>query len=93
MLQQEKPDDYVVATGECHSVRELAEAAFAWHGLDWRDHVVVDPELYRPAEVHALRGDASRARGRLGWAPKTTFRQLVEEMAAVDDARVAREVM
>lgn len=91
MLQQDEPDDYVVATGETRSVRDFVEAAFAWHGLDWRDHVVVDPDLYRPAEVEALCGDASKV-ARLGWSPRTTFRQLVEEMAAADDALVAREV-
>jgi GDPmannose 4,6-dehydratase len=84
MLQQERPDDFVVATGETHSVEEFAEAAFSAAGLDWRQYVVVDPSLYRPAEIHLLLGDASRARRELGWNCKTTFRQLVHEMLAAD---------
>src|SRR5881394_460849 len=67
MLQQEKPDDYVIATGETHSVREFLEVAFDCAGLDWRKHVEIDPRYYRPAEVDVLIGDASKARGKLGW--------------------------
>jgi GDPmannose 4,6-dehydratase len=84
MLQAPKPDDYVVATGETHSVREFCEAAFAEANLDYRDHVVVDERFYRPAEVDLLIGDASKAKRVLGWEPKTTFRDLVREMVRED---------
>lgn len=84
MLQQEKPDDFVIATGETHSVREFVEVAFDRVGLDWRQYVIEDPKFYRPAEVHALRGDPSRAKDVLGWEPRTTFRQLVELMVDAD---------
>jgi GDPmannose 4,6-dehydratase len=84
MLQQSSPDDYVIATGETHSVRELCEIAFARAGLDWRDHVVVDAAHVRPAEVDLLIGDASKARRRLGWAPKVSFKELVEMMVDAD---------
>jgi GDPmannose 4,6-dehydratase len=84
MLQQDRPDDYVVATGESHSVEEFAEIAFSEAGLDWHDHVVVDPTLYRPSEVHVLLGEAAKARRELGWTSKTSFRGLVSEMLAAD---------
>jgi GDPmannose 4,6-dehydratase len=84
MLQQPVPDDYVVATGETHSVRELVEIAFERVGIDWQRHVVVDPKLVRPAEVDRLQGDASKARDRLGWKPRVTFRELVERMVDAD---------
>ncbi len=84
MLQQETPSDYVIATGETHSVRELVEVAFSYLGLDWRDHVVVDPALYRPAEIHELRGDASKARKELGWEASVGFRELVRMMVDAD---------
>lgn len=84
MLQQPEPDDYIIATGETHSVREFAELAFAHVGLDYRDYVVSDPALYRPAEVSLLLGDASKARERLGWQPRTTFKELVREMVEYD---------
>ncbi len=84
MLQQPEPDDYVVATGETHSVREFAELAFKFAGMDYKDHVVVDPELYRPAEVNLLLGDASKARQALGWMYKTSFQDLVREMVETD---------
>ncbi len=84
MLQQREPDDYVVATGETHSVKEFAEAAFAHVGLDWRDYVRTDSRFYRPAEVHLLQGDASKAREKLGWRPRTSFRELVAEMVEAD---------
>ena len=86
MLQQAKADDYVVATGEAHTVRELCEIAFAHAGLDWDKHVVVDPAFVRPAEVDLLIGDASKARTVLGWSSKHTFRQLVELMVDADRA-------
>ncbi len=80
MLQQPEPDDYVVATGETHSVREFADLAFRCVGLDYAQYVVVDENLYRPAEVNVLLGDASKARERLGWRHTIGFRQLVHEM-------------
>jgi GDPmannose 4,6-dehydratase len=80
MLQQDEPDDYVIATGETHSVREFCERAFAHVGLDYRDHVEIDPRYYRPAEVDLLQGDASKARRQLGWVPRVTFGGLVAGM-------------
>jgi GDPmannose 4,6-dehydratase len=80
----------VIATGEMHSVRELCEVAFRAVGLDYRDYVGTDPEYVRPAEVDALCGDASKARAKLGWKPRTTFKQLVELMAEAD-LRLATE--
>jgi GDPmannose 4,6-dehydratase len=84
MLQQDAPDDYVVGTGETHSVAELAEAAFARAGLDWRKHVVVDRALIRPAEVDFLVADATKARTKLGWAPTVSFEGLVAMMVDAD---------
>ena len=92
MLQQDKPDDYVVATGMKHSVRELVELAFSHVGLDWREHVEIDPKLFRPAEVNTLRGDASKARRVLGWAPTVTFAELIRMMVDADLERVRREL-
>jgi GDPmannose 4,6-dehydratase len=88
MLQQDVPGDYVVASGEEHSVREFAEIAFEQVGLDWERHVVQDPRFIRPAEVDHLVGDASRAREQLGWAPKTSFQELVETMVSADVERL-----
>ena len=88
MLQQPQPDDYVIATGEVHSVREFAARAFACVGLNWKDYVVVDPQFMRPADVELLVGDASKARRVLGWKPKITFEQLVEMMVEADLKRV-----
>jgi GDPmannose 4,6-dehydratase len=90
MLQQDKPDDYVIATGQTHSVRELAEAAFGEVDLDWSKYVAQDPGLVRPAEVDLLIGDAGKARRRLGWAPKVGFRELVRMMVAADLERLRR---
>jgi GDPmannose 4,6-dehydratase len=84
MLQQDQPDDYVIATGEMHTVRELVETAFGLAGLDWHAHVGVDPRYYRPTEVDELCGDASKARDRLGWQARTTFRDLVRLMLEHD---------
>lgn len=84
MLQQPEPDDYVIATGKMHSVREFAETAFALVALDWREYVEVDPRYLRPAEVDELCGDASKAAQRLGWRPRTSFRELVRIMLAAD---------
>ena len=92
MLQRPEPGDYVVATGETHSVREFCETAFAVAGLDWREHVVVDPAHYRPAEVDLLVGDASRAHAELGWEPTVGFRELVRLMVEADLALVADEL-
>ncbi len=91
MLQQDKPDDYVVATGEKHSVRELVETAFSYVGLDWREYVKIDPKLIRPAEVCTLRGDASKARRVLGWQPEVSFTGLVQMMVDSDLETVRRE--
>jgi GDPmannose 4,6-dehydratase len=84
MLQQDQPDDYVVATGETHSVREFLEESFAFVGLDWKKHVVHDPRYLRPAEVDLLIGDATKAQKQLGWKPKTTFKELVKLMVEAD---------
>ena len=92
MLQQEGPDDYVVATGEKHSVRELVEVAFSHVGLDWQDHVEVDPAFFRPAEVNTLRGDATKARSVLGWEPEVSFARLIRMMVDADFERVRREL-
>jgi GDPmannose 4,6-dehydratase len=87
MLQQPSPDDYVIGTGETHSVRELCELAFARVGLDWRKYVVQDERFMRPAEVDLLVADSAKARARLGWTPTVDFRQLVEMMVDADLAR------
>jgi len=92
MLQQDKPDDYVVATGVKHSVRELAELAFSHVGLDWRKYVVLDPKQIRPAEIYALRGDASKARRVLQWEPRVSFTELVHMMVDADMERVQCEL-
>jgi GDPmannose 4,6-dehydratase len=84
MLQQDKGDDYVVATNETHSVREFLELAFAHAGLDWRQHVEIDPRYYRPAEVELLIGDYSKAKRQLGWEPKTRFCDLAKLMVDAD---------
>ena len=90
MLQQNQPDDYVIATGESHSVRELVEVAFEHAGLDWKKHVRLDPKFLRPAEVDHLIGDASKARAALGWRPEVDFTALVRMMVDGDLARLAR---
>jgi GDPmannose 4,6-dehydratase len=84
MLQQDEPDDYVIATGEQHSVREFVEEVFSLLDLDCREHVVIDPKYFRPAEVESLLGDASKARRALGWAPRTSFKELVRLMVEAD---------
>jgi GDPmannose 4,6-dehydratase len=88
MLQQEKPDDYVIATGVQWTIRQLAELAFGLVGLDWQDHVEVDKAYFRPAEVPDLRGDPAKARATLGWRPKITFPDMIREMLQVDLAAV-----
>jgi len=84
MLQQDQPDDYVVATGESHSVREFLDEVFGYLDLDWREYVEIDPRYFRPTEVDVLQGDASKARTKLGWEPKVTFRQLARMMTEAD---------
>src|SRR6202790_3928692 len=89
MLQRESPEDYVIATGISHSVRDLIEIAFSRVGLDWQKHVRVDPALLRPAEVDHLLGDASKARTELGWTPVVSFKQLIEMMVDEDLKRLS----
>jgi GDPmannose 4,6-dehydratase len=91
MLQQERADDYVIATGEAHTVRELVEVAFAHAGLDWRAHVTVDPRFIRPAEVDLLIGDAAKARTVLGWTPDVDFATLVRMMVDADLERLRKD--
>src|SRR5712691_3709182 len=90
MLQQPEPDDFVIATGETHAVREFCELAFGKVGLDYQDYVKTDEQFYRPAEVDLLMGDAAKARRVLGWQPDHTFQQLVDEMVKADLAAATR---
>jgi GDPmannose 4,6-dehydratase len=92
MLQQDHADDYVIATGISHSVRELVETAFGHVGLDWNKHVKLDPKLVRPAEVEHLIGDNSKARQALGWLPTVDFTALVKMMVDADLTRVRNEL-
>ncbi len=91
MVQQDAPEDYVIATGEVFSVRELVELAFGHVGLDWKDYVKIDERLYRPAEVYELRGDFSKARKRLGWEPTVSSRELIRMMVAAEMALLKRQ--
>jgi GDPmannose 4,6-dehydratase len=91
MLQQEKPQDYVVATGVAHSVRQLSEIAFAHLGMDYRHYVETDPAFLRPAEVHHLLGDSSKVRRELGWYPKVSFQDLVTMMVDEDIERLKQD--
>jgi len=91
MLQQHDPDDYVVATGESHSVRDLLDEAFGYLNLDWHDHVEVDPRYFRPTEVNVLQGDNTKARNLLGWRPRVGFRELVRMMVDADTRLAERE--
>jgi len=91
MLQEDEPDDFVLATGESHSVSEFLEEAFGYVDLDWREHVKIDPRYYRPAEVDALQGDASKARRILGWKPQVSFIDLVHMMVDADMELARRE--
>lgn len=84
MLQQDAPDDYVVASQKTHSVREMCEVAFSHAGLNWQDHVVEDPAFFRPAEVHLLLGDCAKARAQLGWEPEVSFEGLIKMMVDAD---------
>jgi GDPmannose 4,6-dehydratase len=92
MLQQDKPDDYVVATGETHSVREFAELAFSHVGLNWKDYVEIDPRYFRPAEVELLLGDSTKARKTLKWEPKVTFTELTKMMVDSDMADLTAKI-
>ena len=84
MLQQPAPEDYVIATGKQHSVREVAQVAFGHLGLEYQEHIRVDAQFFRPADIHTLRGDATKARTQLGWAPKVQFEDLIREMVEED---------
>jgi GDPmannose 4,6-dehydratase len=84
MLQQPEPDDYVIATNETHTIRECLEVAFGRVGLDWQKYVEIDPRYYRPAEVELLIGDYSKAQRKMGWEPKTKFKDLIELMVDAD---------
>ena len=84
MLQQDQPDDYVIATGETHSIREFLDVAFEHVKLDWKKYVEIDPRYFRPAEVDLLIGDADKARKQLGWEAKTKFKDLVKLMVDAD---------
>jgi GDPmannose 4,6-dehydratase len=92
MLQQDKPEDFVVGTGETHSIEEFVQIAFARVGLDWRKYVVVDPQFYRPAEVDLLQADPSKIRDSLGWEPEVNFEQLVHMMVDADLAQLRGQV-
>ncbi len=92
MLQQDKPDDYVIATGETHSVKEFLELAFARVGLNWKDYVVIDPKFLRPAEVDLLLGDPTKAKTQLGWNPEVTFEGLINMMVDADMERIRRQL-
>jgi len=91
MLQQDEPDDFVIGTGETHSVREFLELSFGVAGLDWREHVKIDPKYFRPAEVDVLLADPTKAREKLGWRPKVGFEELVRRMVTSDLELAARE--
>ena len=93
MLQQDTPDDYVVATGETHSVRDFLEIAFGHVGLNFEDYVVIDPEFIRPAEVELLLGNPAKARDNLGWKPEVSFEQLVTRMVEADMDRQAGKIV
>ena len=84
MLQQEEPEDFVIATGETHSVQEFVEKTFAAAGLDWEEYVEISEEFYRPAEVNLLIGDPTKAKEKLGWSPDTSIDDLVEKMVNYD---------
>jgi GDPmannose 4,6-dehydratase len=91
MLQQDKPDDYVIATGECHSVRDFVDEVFAYLDLDWHKYVEIDPRYFRPSEVDLLQGDASKAKKILNWKPKVNFQELVKMMVDAD-MRIAEDL-
>lgn len=84
ILQQDNPEDYVIATGEIHSVKELIELAFSYAGMEWKEHVIADEKFYRPAEIHELKGDFSKARKNFGWEPTVSFKELIKMMLDTD---------
>ena len=84
MLQQDQPEDYVIATNTVYTIRDLCDVAFSHVGLDWEDHVAVDPRFLRPTEIAASRGDYSKAKARLGWEPRTSFAELIQMMVDAD---------
>jgi GDPmannose 4,6-dehydratase len=92
MLQQDTPEDYVIATGETHTVREFLEEAFSYAKLRWQDYVEVDPRYFRPSEVDLLVGDAAKARAKLGWQPRTSFQELVRLMVDADREGLRRRM-
>lgn len=92
MLQQEKPDDYVISTGITHSVRDLVKIAFDYINLNWKDYVIVDPKFVRPAEVELLLGNSTKALKKLGWAPKTSFEELIKMMIDADLERIENDI-
>jgi GDPmannose 4,6-dehydratase len=92
IVQQDKGDDFVIATGETHSIREFLDVAFGLRDMDWKEYVKIDPRYYRPAEVDLLIGDASKAKKLLGWQPKTTFAELVKIMVKADDDLLALQL-
>jgi GDPmannose 4,6-dehydratase len=93
MLQQPEPEDYVLATGQTHSIRELLDVAFGTVGLDWKNYVEVDPKLIRPAEVDVLCGDATKARQKLGWRPQVSFEELIKTMVEADLELLKRQTV
>ena len=92
MLQQDKPNDYLIATGETHSIKEFLEEAFCFLNLDWREYVKIDPRYFRPTEVNCLCGDSSKARKILNWEPKVHFKELVQMMVEADMEKVSRQI-
>ena len=92
MLQQDKPDDYVIATGETRSVKEFTQYAFDYVGLDWQDYVVIDKNFYRPAEIHELTGDYSKAERVLGWTPQVKFKELIKIMVESDIKKTEQKI-
>jgi GDPmannose 4,6-dehydratase len=92
MLQQDKPDDYVISTGITHSVRDLVQIAFGYVNLNWKDYVIVDPKFVRPAEVELLLGDSTKALKKLGWAPETSFEELIKMMIDADLERIENDI-
>lgn len=92
MLQQEKPDDYVISTGINHSVRDLVKIAFDYVNLNWKDYVVIDPKFFRPAEIEFILGNSTKALKKLGWAPKTSFEELIKMMVDADLERVENDI-
>ena len=92
MLQQNKPQDFVIATGETHSVKEFVDIAFGHVGLDWKEYVVVDKQFYRPTEINELRGDYSKANREWGWKPTLSFKELVKMMVDSDLTSLGKDI-